>query len=214
MNKLSLNTRSRLILIGVICCALLYLKRVAIAHQMVDFLVLNEEIPQMKTGFVLAGDVWSRSEAAITLHQKGTIQDIVCTGGVPHPLSRIFNKTDLLESEVAVMYIDSFSNISKQQVHLHPGGTSTKEEAHFILDYCKQNQLQECVIITSSLHSRRCQLVFKRLFETEGIKTYIHGADILYYNERDWWKDDEALRFVLSEYIKLILYAAKGYLSL
>lgn len=178
---------------------------------MAQFLIIQEDYTDVPVAFVLSGDPESRGTGAIQLFQQGKIGRIVCSGGNNSRMAYIFN-VQILEAFIAKYYIEAYSDIPDSLVEVLPGGTSTIEESAFIFQYCEERKIDTILIITSSLHSRRTKLVFQKKAKDFKIKVFVYGADIINYDEEYWWDNDEALRFLSSEYIKLVYYWLKGYI--
>lgn len=176
-----------------------------IGNQLID----EDRLTKTQAAFVLSGDAWDRGNEAIKLYKKGFAEKIICTGenvprlfliaGIPYP-----------ESELTQLHLLS-GGIPAQDIELLCKGTSTKEEADYILAYCREHNIKKLTIISTRFHTRRIGNTFRKQFADAGLQLHIHGAPSSAYRENEWWKSENGLIFVNNEYIKILYYWLKGY---
>lgn len=174
-----------------------------------NHLIDEDPVETTEAAFVLSGDAWDRGNAAIKLYQKGFTRKIICTGeNVP----RLFLITGISyqESELTQLYLLS-KGIPLRDVELLCKGTSTKEEADYILAYCKERGIKKLTIISTKFHTRRIANTFRKKFRQAGMELLIHGAPSSAYSENEWWKSENGLIFVNNEYIKIVYYLLKNF---
>jgi len=199
------------ILAAFICAALalLFLFHASILRCIGNQLIDDDPIEKTQAVFILSGDAWDRGNEAIKLYKQGFAEKIICTGenvprlfliaGIPYP-----------ESELTQLHLLS-NGIPACAIELLCKGTSTKEEADYILEYCRQQEIKNLTIISTKFHTRRIGNTFRKKFEDAGMQLLIHGAPSSAYNESEWWKSENGLIFVNNEYIKILYYWMKGY---
>ena len=124
------------------------------------------------------------------------------------PFLKAINFKLLSESEVTKKFIVE-NGVDSNYVTALIQATSTKEESAVILNYCKQHQLKKAIVVTSKFHLRRVGMVFKELFEENGIEVILRGAPSSAYNEEEWWNYELGLIMVNNEYVKLLYYLIK-----
>lgn len=163
-----------------------------------------EPVPAL---FVLSGDAWDRGNEAALLYHEGLAEMLICTGENMPRLFLIAN-VDYLESELSRLHLLSLG-VPDAKIRLLKKGTSTKEEADYILDYCKDNGITKAAVLSTKFHTRRIKRTFTAPFEEAGIQLIIHGAPSSGYDEDFWWKSESGLIFVNNEYIKIIYYWLK-----
>lgn len=204
--------RKLLRIIGVLM--LLFLLLFAFRKQIMQFagnqLIYTHEFEYIQHAFVLSGQAKERGALAAELSNQGKIGEIICTGANQPPDLAVYD-SDLLESELTVMQILKLAKNPELKISALKVGTSTKEEADAILEYCIQNQIDTAVIISSLFHTRRIHNTFSKKFKKRDITILIAGAESEMYNENEWWKSEYGLIAVNNEYIKLIYYKLKGY---
>lgn len=194
------------------CCALLFvlvLFHAPLLRKAGNYLIDEDPLKKTPVMFILSGDAWDRGNEAVKLYKQGFTQKIVCTGenvprlfliaGIPFP-----------ESELTQLHLLA-NGIPASAIELLCKGTSTKEEADYILDYCRQHGLNRVAIVSTKFHTRRIGNTFRKKFNEAGIQLIIHGAPSSGYDENEWWKSENGLIFVNNEYIKILYYWFKGY---
>ncbi len=202
----------RTVIVTTGCCVLLILLFLLhapllriIGNQLID----EDSVEKTPALFVLSGDAWDRGNEAIKLYKHGFAEKIICTGenvprlfliaGIPYP-----------ESELTQLHLLA-SGIPTRDIELLCKGTSTKEEADYILEYCKLHDIKKLTIVSTKFHTRRIGNTFRKKFEDAGLQLIIRGAPSSAYDENEWWKSENGLIFVNNEYIKVLYYWMKGY---
>lgn len=200
------------VIAATICCGLLlilFLFHVPLLRIIGNQLIDEDRIEKTSAVFVLSGDAWDRGNEAIKLYKQGFVKKIICTGeniprlfliaGIPYP-----------ESELTQLHLIA-NGIPARDIELLCKGTSTKEEADYILEYCKQRDINKLTIISTKFHTRRIGNTFRKKFEAAGLQLIIRGAPSSAYDENKWWESEDGLIFVNNEYIKILYYRMKGY---
>ncbi|HXH19014.1 MAG TPA: YdcF family protein [Chitinophagales bacterium] len=183
---------------------LLYIFRVSILRFIGNQLICEDKMEKVEALFVLSGDPWDRGNEAARLYKEGLAEKIICTGeNVP----RLFLIAGILypESELTQMNIIA-QGVPSKNVELLCKGTSTKEEADFILEYCLRHQIKKLAVVSTKFHTRRIQYTFRKQFKKAELQLIIHGAPSSEYDENYWWRNEEGLIFVNNEYIKIMYY--------
>lgn len=188
----------------------LFLMREPILRKAGDFLMYENEIDEYyPVAFVLSGGSFERGNHAAAVFNSGQVGKIVCTGENQSPdLKVFFTEKDILESTLTKIQITRMG-VPDSLVLLLKKGTSTLEEADYILKYCKENRIHKCMVLSSKFHTKRVKQVFKKKFEKQGIQICISGAPSSAYNEMEWWKSENGLITVNNEYIKQLYYLVK-----
>lgn len=182
-----------------------------------NFLVSEDLLEKADAIFVLGGDSYDRGNFAIKLFNEGYSSKIVCLG---ENIPSIFKAIGIsyAESEVTKINIMSLPTLFQRKrekvipdssVIVLKKGTSTQEEIAAIIDYCKANNLEKVILISSKFHTRRVRLACKKKFREENLELIIAGAGSTIYPEEEWWKSEEGLIMVNNEYVKLVYYFLK-----
>jgi len=88
-------------------------------------------------------------------------------------------------------------------------GTSSKEEADLLLDYCKKNDIDQITIVSGQYHLRRLRRTFEPLFQSAQIDVKFFGAYEKDFNPESWWTSESGLIYTNNEYIKILYYWLK-----
>ena len=86
----------------------------------------------------------------------------------------------------------------------------TRHEARALAAICRERGLRSVLVVTSSVHVRRASLALSRA---------VHGQDVVFsfepvpqdrdpYGPGRWWRTRNGVRVVLSELVKVAIYAA------
>jgi uncharacterized SAM-binding protein YcdF (DUF218 family) len=187
----------------VILC-LLVLLRIPILRGLGNALVYENDLRKTQVLFVLSGSPYDRGTEAARLLREGWAERVVCTGElIPHDFKALglsYRESDLIRSRLLQL------NVADSLIEVIHQGTSTKEEADVVLNYCKSNHLTSVTVVSSKFHTRRIKQVFKRKFRKAGIELCIRGAPSSSYHESAWWKSEGGLLAVNNEYVKMIWY--------
>ena len=92
---------------------------------------------------------------------------------------------------------------------------STFEDALATLQTARQMRFKSIMVVTSAFNSRRLKLTYRKIFAKSGIKTLIFAlpAEEDGMSVENWWKRERELITVNNEYIKLMYYIYRLYIS-
>ena len=184
---------------------LLYVFRFDVLRAFGNYLIEEDHLEQCPVLFVLSGGPWDRGNEAARLFKKGYADRIVCTGkNLPHNFKAL--GMDYPESEITRLNLIRNNNIADSSVKLIKKGRSTFEESNIILDYCQDNNIDKCIIVSSKFHTRRIDQVFEEKFANSGIDYILRGAPSTNYEEQRWWANEYGLIALNNEYIKIFYY--------
>ena len=85
-------------------------------------------------------------------------------------------------------------------------GTSSKEEAHLVLDYCLGKGLKKITIISGQYHLRRLRMAYERIFADTQVQVLFHAAIEKDFNPDSWWTTESGLIYTNNEYLKILYY--------
>ena len=184
-----------------------YLGRFAIFEKMAEYLMVNDDVSYVDYAFVLSGNALDRGQKAAELYHEGKIGKVVCLGANQSNDLKTFG-IDTLESELTQIQLLK-GGVPSGDILLFPVGTSTAEEADFVLDFCKQKGVRQIAVVSSSFHTKRAEQVFKKPFQGEGIAVSVISAPSSIYDESRWWENEYGLIALNNEYIKQLYYFFK-----
>ena len=192
------------VLIGIF----LYLFKAPVLWAIGNFLICEDKVEQVEVIFVLGGGSFDRGNEAARLFKAGFTKQIVCLG---ENTPSAFKALNLSYSESRVTKINLMKNnkIPSGRIELMEKGTSTKEEADYVIQYCLENNVKKAIVLSSKFHTRRVKSVYTPLFEAYNIDLIIRGAPSSNYSEDEWWKTEGGLIMVNNEYVKSVYYFLK-----
>lgn len=172
-------------------------------------LIHQDRLEKCDAMFVLGGSPNERAKHAAYLYQKGYASKIVCMGGVvPEHVELLgleYKEAQIIQSALTKKYY-----IPDSAIMCLLEGTSTKEEADAIFEYTQKHQLKKIMIVSTAFHTNRVKYIFRKRFRHhKNIVLCIQPAPAMDYNERYWWKDEEGLLTVYTEYAKKMYYFFK-----
>lgn len=172
-----------------------------------NYLIQEDELQKSEVIFVLSGGPHDRANEAAKILKEGWAPYIVCTGEQVPLLFKVINETldecDLTRISLLNAGVDS---LQIEAIHI---GSSTREESHAILTYCKAKQIKKIIVVSDKFHTNRIDYAFRDLFEDEGIELILRGAPSSGYDEDLWWAEEAGLLMVNNEYVKLFYYFLK-----
>lgn len=185
----------------------IYFSRFIIFKSLAEYLMVEDDISYVENAFVLSGNAFDRGHKAAELYHEGKIAHIICLGANQSNDLRSLG-IDTLESEVTQIQLIR-EGVPSDAISLFPIGTSTAEEAEFVLSYCLKKELTEFAVVSSCFHTKRVEQVFRKSFEEKGITVYIIGAPSSLFDESRWWESEYGLIALNNEYLKQLYYLVK-----
>ena len=85
----------------------------------------------------------------------------------------------------------------------HNKVSSTWDEAYGVLEMVKDRYRDSVVVVTDPYHSRRTQMIFRRVFEDSGVTPIIRPVKGHWYKAGTWFLSWEGWRVTILEYIKI-----------
>ena len=196
-----------LFFVVVLTGVLLFLFRAPLLRSCATFLIREDSLQQADAIFVLSGGGYDRGNLAARLYDDGWAPKIICTGGNELPELCVFD-IDTLKSDMARVNLLQHG-VPDSVIVMIRQGTSTKQEAAIIFDYCKRNNLKRIIIVSSKLHTYRVQDVFRKKLKESGTELIVRGAPSSRFNELEWWRSENGLIAVNNEWIKTFYYWIK-----
>jgi uncharacterized SAM-binding protein YcdF (DUF218 family) len=188
---------------------LIIIFRVNILRSIGNGLVYEDKPELCEAIFVLSGSANERAKHAAYLHKKGYAPKIICTGAITPENVEILDM-DYKEAQITQTALTKRYKVTDSLVTCLLEGTSTKEEADAILNYVEKHHLTKIMIVSTAFHTNRVKYIFRKKFKrNKNIRFCIQAAPALDYNERYWWKDEEGLLTVYTEYAKKMYYFFK-----
>ncbi|MBL4706786.1 MAG: YdcF family protein [Flavobacteriales bacterium] len=168
------------------------------------FLIYEDELQKVEVAFILGGNSRIRAERAAEVYKDGFSDRFVCTGSHYNDAAKYFNIPNT-EATLTKGFLEKM-DVPTDQIEAMKAGTSTREEAVFILEKCHEEGWKKILIISDRFHTRRIHQVFDTKFANEGIEVLITGVANDKYSEEEFWKKERGVVMVIEEYIKMVYY--------
>jgi len=196
------------LLIFVILILGIYLLRRPVLRCFGNYLIVENTVEKADAIYILSGGPRSRGAKAAMLFNANTAKKIYCTGENKHSYLNLFD-IDVTEAEMTRLALKK-ADIPDSVITLIEKGTSTKEEAHVIINHALANDFKKVIVVSDKFHTRRISYTFKPLFKKNNVDLYLNGAPSTSYDENVWWASENGLIMVNNEYIKLFYYWLKN----
>lgn len=83
---------------------------------------------------------------------------------------------------------------------------STMLEVEMVREWVSSSNAKRIIIVTSSYHTARASLVFRRRLRNNGVEVLARAAAADPFRPADWWRDRDELRNGIIEWQKLLFY--------
>ena len=84
---------------------------------------------------------------------------------------------------------------------------STKSEAELVRGWASEHHPTRLIVVTSSFHTRRASMVFRRVLRGLGVELLMRPASRDPFHVDTWWRDRDQLRNGIFEWQKLVFYS-------
>ena len=151
----------------------------------------------------LGGGLNERIEKTVALYKKGYSQTnkIIYTGTKWYRYTQHYGKFNALsdKKDFLVNHGIDLDNI------IYYKASNTMQEIKIIKKYLIEHHLHSVIFVTDPPHSRRVEILANTIcdFDDEGIKIYIVGSDVSWWNKDTYFLTKNGLLFVLLETIKI-----------
>jgi uncharacterized SAM-binding protein YcdF (DUF218 family) len=209
-------SRRRRTLLGLLSClaalALLWAAHPSLLRAMARWLDVGERPHRADYVMILAGGESTRAFAAAALVKAGWASKVLLAEIASTP-------------PVSDLMIPPFHEINRQvlvkrgvpaeDVSILPGAAATtRDEANALAAFLDDHPSASVLVVTDNYHTRRSRWVFARTLADRAGQVSFVSSNFEELNMDHWWKDGMGFVIVLSEYLKLVFYAAcYGYLG-
>lgn len=201
-NKRAYST-ALFIFLAVLC---LYLFRNSYLPAAGNYLVIQDDLEKADAIFVFGGSVPNRIIEAAEIYKKGYAPLIIISKyprpggyeylknkGISYPEGHDINKS-----------IAQKLGIPKKSIVITKDrNTSTFEELVRLNKFCKNNNFNKVILVSTKSHTKRISKIFTDISEGK-IKGIVRYTNYDSYDPKNWWKDRSSLRQTLFEYQKLL----------
>jgi uncharacterized SAM-binding protein YcdF (DUF218 family) len=147
---------------------------------------------------VLGGD-GDRDQYASTLYRWGLAKEVIATGA---PIGTVTGATDLVTL-----------GVPRDSIFLANGTQNTRDDAIHARQLMEQHGWKSALLVTDPYHARRSLWTFRTAFE--GTDLRVSAAPVVggWFDADHWWQTESGFVAVNEEYIKLVYYVARGYVT-
>jgi uncharacterized SAM-binding protein YcdF (DUF218 family) len=173
------------------------------------FLVVDEAVQPSDAMFVLAGARVERWLESVDLYRAGDAPIVVLSPGIVEPAEANLRARGIRFPADADLARDAMI-----QMHVPPSAVmvlaatvdNTAQEAAALHALARSRAWHRIIVITSKYHSRRAAFAFRREFAGSGITILPHTSRYDTTDPAHWWRHRSDIRYVTSEYQKLLAY--------
>jgi uncharacterized SAM-binding protein YcdF (DUF218 family) len=106
------------------------------------------------------------------------------------------------ECDLAIPYAVKAGDPESDFVHLEHHARSTAEEAQIAVKKLHEMGAKRVILVTSNFHTRRAGSIFRHA--APDIEFFVVAAPDEYYKPDSWWKDREASKTFVYEWMKTV----------
>jgi len=193
----------------IIVTVVLYLLRRPALTYIGEYLVLKTSVETAGAIAVLTGSMPQRVLEAVKLYEAGYGRVIIITRGETSVAGLALEKKGIdivSEADNNEMIARKLGVPSSNISVLETGVNSTYSESLAVLNYLRRKGIDTIIVVTSKTHTRRADIIFKRVFGEcggENIKIMTVPTSYDDFDPAKWWKVRSSLRNVALEYQKL-----------
>jgi len=177
-------------------------------------LLLSEDTPQKAEAIVvLNGGVPIRILEAVDLYNSGYGEILIfCKTAESSDYKRLreSNVYYPVEHDINKQIAEEFEIPSSNIYMLNKMVSSTYGELESVKDFLINNNIKKIIIVTSKFHTLRTRMIANKVFNKE-IDFMVIGTNYDGYNPKTWWKNRNATRHTVSEYLKILAYYLGDY---
>lgn len=172
-----------------------------------SFLVESDELKKADAIVVFSGDSGARTERAIELLKEGYADYLILSGGKVYD---DVTMAELMKNHAIKLGVD------ESKILIDDKASTTHENADFTKEILEENNFRSVMVVTSDYHSRRSKLAMEKsledtLIDGQSVEVSVTTAKEEKFTTK-WWTNGNSVLIVISEYLKLIGYWAKGYI--
>ncbi|MBI4354287.1 MAG: YdcF family protein [Candidatus Omnitrophica bacterium] len=182
-----------------------------------SWLVVTDPLIHAEVAVVLSGLPTSRAFAARDLYRQGLVEEIWV---IPEPVTKVEGEmvTDKIFDELVRANLVNPSTTQWAQrilvsmgipedkiVVLPKPAHGTISEAYEVRDAFNGRLPKRLVIITSKSASRRAQMIFRRVFQHDGVEVLSYPTPYDPFEAIRWWSRPRNALTVVTEYEKLLV---------
>jgi uncharacterized SAM-binding protein YcdF (DUF218 family) len=153
--------------------------RFALLPPLPGWLMAHDPPLPSDAAIALGGDFsGSREAGAARLWREGRARWVVCSG---RDLLWHVNEAEAMAAHVRAL------GVPAGRILLARNGLNTAEEAALILPIVRAHNMRSVLLVTTTTHSRRARLLFRRAWRGQGIRILASPVESPYFHPDHWW---------------------------
>ncbi|WP_164091518.1 YdcF family protein [Poseidonibacter lekithochrous] len=152
----------------------------------------------------LGGDNGNRVKKTLELYTYGYsyTNKIILTG-----IDDFDSNMRIYELDWRIYYLKQ-KGVKEDNIIINDKAINSLEEIRDIKKYLIRNDLRSVIFISDPTHSRRLKFFIEEVFkyDKEGLSYQIVSSEAKWWNKNDYYKNADAIIFVINETIKLTYY--------
>ncbi len=172
-------------------------------------LVIDEPLQPADAIVVMAGPRSVRVLEGVDLYRAGLAPHIVLTAGIVEQAEIELRARGIrfpAEAEIARDIMVQLGVPASAITVLPKSVDNTADEAFEVRTLVSARQWTHIIVVTSRYHTRRTRFAFHREFRGLPVRVQVKGSRYDGASPDDWWKHRADLRYVVSEWQKLLAY--------
>lgn len=173
------------------------------------YLIIDRTLQPADAVVVLAGTRVERSLEGVELYREKAAPRILLSSGRIEPAEQALRQRGLkFPREVDVLKDVMIQlGVPASAIEAFPDSVdNTAAEAAITRDIVLKRGWRRLIVVTSKYHTRRARYAFERAFSGTGVQIQVQGTRFDTARPNEWWKHRADIRFVISEYQKLLAY--------
>lgn len=161
-----------------------------------EWLTARDEPKPADFAIALGGDSsGSREAGAARLYREGRARAVLCSG---RDLLWQANEADAMAAHARAL------GVPPDRILRSRAGDSTVEEAARILPIVTARGARSVLLVTTSPHSRRARMLFRRVWRAAGIRVLSCPVDSPYFRRDRWWTRARDRQVILVELLSWV----------
>jgi uncharacterized SAM-binding protein YcdF (DUF218 family) len=148
---------------------------------------------------ILGGGNGDRENYGSALYRRGLARHVIATGS---PVGTTPEALGLVRR-----------GIPRQAVVLANGTQNTHEDALRSRELMQENHWRTALLVTDPYHIRRSLWTFRTAFAGTSLQVWPAPVVGGWFNADHWWQSEQGFISVNDEYLKLVYYVARGYIT-
>jgi len=162
--------------------------------------------PQTADAVVLLnGGENTRPFVAAALVRGGWAPKVILNTVALHPVEQ--SRAIPPSHEIALRVME-YAGVAREHVEqLGTSAQTTFDEARGVAAYLDSHPMKRLLLVTEAPHTRRARWIFRRIMGNQNVEISVVSAPPDGFDLGTWWRKEEGVLFVVSEYFKLLYYA-------